>query len=75
MKTFLLLILTVTALFIWQRNGKPAATETKATRELPAATSSPARPISDHNWAKHSLDRARKVADEARNSREQNDPP
>jgi hypothetical protein len=75
MKTFLLLVLTVTALFIWQRNGKPTATETKATREMPAATSSPARPTSDHNWAKHSLDRAHAVADQMRKSREENHPP
>ena len=71
MKTFLLLVLSVTALFIWQRNGKPAATETKATHEIPTATSSPARPTSDHNWAKRSLDRAQEVADQVRKSREE----
>jgi hypothetical protein len=75
MKTFLLVILTVTALFIWQRNSNPTATETKATQERPAAKSPPPRATSDHNWAKRSLDRAQAVADQARKSREEGERP
>ena len=66
---FLLLVLTVIALFVWQRNGNPGDAETKV---IPvSANASPARPVSSHNWAKNSLDRAHEVADQVRKSREQ----
>jgi len=75
MKTFMLVILTVTALFIWQRNSNPTAAETKAAREMPAASLSPPQTTSDHNWAKRSLDRAQTVAEQARKSREESERP
>jgi hypothetical protein len=75
MKMFLLLMLTVTALFVWQRNDNHGANEAKPTRETPATVSSPARTTSEHDWAKHSLDRAHDVAEQVRKSRQGNNQP
>ena len=70
---FLVLVLTVTALFLWQRSGdRDAVGETKPPIEKVAAAPAPPQPVSEHNWAKHSLDRAQAVADQVRQSREQN---
>jgi hypothetical protein len=67
MKTFIVLVLTVTALFVWQRNsGQPAPAKTPATRSAPAQTAR-------MNWPKNSLDQARRVVDQVRVSREQNE--
>lgn len=73
MKTFLVVVVVVTALYLWQRRGQ----ETVPPAPAPIAAQSPpavlARPVSEHNWAKHSLDRAHEVADQVRQTREQND--
>ncbi len=76
MKTFLVVALIGTALFIWQRSGdKDAATESKpAVAAVTAAPATP-RPVSEHNWAKHSLDRAHEVANQVEQSRRQNEQP
>ena len=70
MKTFLLLVLTVTALYVWQRQGNDAVTATKPKPETSVAAPAAARPVSEHNWAKHSIDRAHEVADQVRKSRQ-----
>jgi hypothetical protein len=79
MKTFLVLVLSVTALYLWQRSGdqntpadgKPAVEKT-ATVTVAAATPGP---VSEHNWAKHSLDRTHEVIDQVQQSRRSNEPP
>jgi len=73
MRTFLLLVLTVTALYVWQRQGNDAITATKPRAK--AADTLTARPISEHDWAKHSIDRAHEVANQVRETRRQNDQP
>lgn len=73
MKTFLLVGLTVAALCIWQRNVDHPAAERKSGDGAIAAAP-PARTISAHNWAKHSLDRAHEVAAQVQESREDNQP-
>jgi hypothetical protein len=75
MKTFLLLIFSVTALFVWQRQGNDAVTATKPNAATAIATPTAPRPVSEHDWAKHSLDRAQEVADQVRRTRAQNDQP
>jgi hypothetical protein len=76
MKTFLLLVLSVTALFFWQRHGSnDAAQETKPPVSTSAVTATTPRPVSEHNWAKHSIDRAQEVADQVRETRQQNEQP
>ena len=70
MKTFLLLVLTVTALYVWQRQGNDAVTATKPRAKTSVAAPAAGRPVSEHNWAKHSIDRAHEVADQVRKSRQ-----
>jgi hypothetical protein len=77
MKMFLLLVLSLTALFVWQRhNSSDAASETKPPIAATAvvAVTTP-RPVSEHNWAKHSLDRTHEVMDQAHQSRQQGEQP
>ena len=74
MRTFLLLVLTVTALYVWQRQGNDAVTATKPRGETAAAARS-ARPVSEHDRAKHSIDRAHEVANQVRETRQQNEQP
>jgi hypothetical protein len=76
MKTFLVLVLSVTAIFIWQRNGdRSAAVENNAAVEKTAAAPATPRPVYEHDWAKHSLDRAHAVADQVRETRQSNEQP
>ena len=71
---FLVLVLTVTALFVWQRSGNNDAA-TGAPPATKVAGSATPRPVYEHDWAKHSLDRAHDVADQVRKSRQQNEQP
>lgn len=73
MKMFLVLVLSATALFVWQRQGNNAVTATNPRIEERAVAAATPRPVSEHNWAKHSLDRAHEVTDQVRQSREQNE--
>ena len=75
MRTFLLLVLTVTALYVWQRQGNDAVTATKPRAETAVATRAAPRPVSEHDWAKHSIDRAHEVANQVRETRRQNEQP
>jgi hypothetical protein len=76
MKTFLVLALSVTALYLWQRSGaRDAASENKPAVEKAAAAPATPRPVYEHDWAKHSLDRTHEVMDQVQQSREQNDRP
>jgi hypothetical protein len=70
MRTFLLLVLTVTALYVWQRQGNDAVTATKPSAETPVTAPVVPRPISEHDWAKHSIDRAHEVANQVRETRQ-----
>jgi hypothetical protein len=78
-KFLLLLILGGGALYLWQKNNEapqpmpPSAVAHAAT----AATATPVPPdqVSEHNWMKRSLDRARDVTQQARaRTKESQDP-
>ncbi len=76
MKTFLVLVLSVTAVFIWQRSGdRDAATGNKPAMEKTAVAPATPRPVYEHDWAKLSLDRAHAVADQVRETRQSNEQP
>ena len=75
MRTFLLLVLTVTALYVWQRQGNDAVTATKPRAETAVATRAAPHPVSEHDWAKHSIDRAHEVANQVRETRQKNEQP
>jgi hypothetical protein len=68
MKKFLLLALLITGFFIWLNQNGPAG----ASARHPAVTQQPTeatpRPVSEHDWAKRSIDRASEVANQARHN-------
>ena len=59
------LVITVLAgltwLFIVQKRSEPAKPEPKSKAVAQVAGSPSPRPVSEHNWMKHSLDRANEV--------------
>ncbi|MEO7724084.1 MAG: hypothetical protein ABIU29_05260 [Chthoniobacterales bacterium] len=73
MKTFLVLVLSVIALFVWQRQGQESVDTAKAPIEATSPAVNQPRPVSEHNWAKHSLDRAHEVVEQVGQVREQDD--
>ncbi|HEX4666608.1 MAG TPA: hypothetical protein VH207_08405 [Chthoniobacterales bacterium] len=75
MKTFLVLVLSVTALFVWQREGEKNAVANKPRSAMPSAATASPRPVSEHNWAKNSLDRARAMVNQVQQSRAGNEQP
>jgi hypothetical protein len=79
MKKFFVLVLLITAFFIWlNRNNSsaPSAAKSKAPTESPrSAVQTKPQPVYEHDWAKHSLDRASEVADQVRKTRKENEQP
>jgi hypothetical protein len=75
MKTFVVLLLTVTALFLWQRNGTQTAANGPKSAATPTLQTSSPRPVSEGDWAKHSIDRAREVAGQVQATRRGNEQP
>lgn len=75
MKTFLVVVLSVTALYLWQRQGQESVAPAQKPTAAEAPAAAPARPVSEHNWAKNSLDRAHEVVDEVQQSRAPNEQP
>ncbi|HEY1582629.1 MAG TPA: hypothetical protein VGF73_05985 [Chthoniobacterales bacterium] len=73
MKTFFVLVLSVTALFVWQRKAEEAGNATPRPAVNADITTAAQPSVSEHNWAKNSLDRAHEVMDQVRETREQND--
>jgi hypothetical protein len=62
MRKFFLFALLITALFIWlNRNDSSSKPTTPAAQPTTKSSS-----VSEHDWAKHSLDRARSVTEQAR---------
>lgn len=77
MKKLFLLVLAITTFFIWlNRNDSPVVSEKPAA----AASPTPAGPVkpsavSEHDWAKHSLDRANEVVGQVHQTRLENEQP
>jgi hypothetical protein len=60
--TFVILIaLVLGGLFVVQKQRERLATVAQAQQQAAAKESATPRPVSEHNWAKHSLDTTRKV--------------
>jgi hypothetical protein len=76
MKKFVVVLVLAAAVFFLQRRGaRDTASDAKAPAAINAAASATPRPIYQHDWAKHSLDRAQTVVDQAKKSREENEQP
>jgi hypothetical protein len=78
MKTFVLVVLSVGALYLWQRQGSETSAPVRPAAAAPVASVSrpePAHMASQGNWVKSPLDRAHQVADQVRASRSGNEQP
>ena len=70
------MVLCGTVLFLWQRSGgRDAVNENKPIGEKVAAVAATPRPVYEHDWAKHSLDRAHEVMDQVQETRRSNEQP
>jgi len=79
MRKFVLFAFLLTAFFIWlNRNDStaPLAANNKSpVQSAGGAAPATPRPVSEHDWAKHSLDRARAVANQARQNQTESQQP
>jgi hypothetical protein len=69
MRTFLIIAIAIGLgwfFFAQKKHDQAVATEQAATVQ----TASP-RPVSEHNWAKHALDRTRSVTDQVAKQRKE----
>jgi len=73
MKTFMVLILTVVALFVWQHGNNPGETSARTTTKLAATPAPP--PPSAQSWVKNSLDRTHEAIELDRRMREEKERP
>jgi len=71
MRTFVVLLIAAVlgCLFLAQRRHEQNAAPAPATASAAAQKPSAPRPVSEHNWAKHSIDRARNVTDQVAKQR------
>lgn len=58
-----LIIAGLSILYLWQKSNETAPV---ANEHASAVTPVQPRQVSEHDWAKHSIDRAREVAEQAR---------
>lgn len=58
-----LIIASLGVLYLWQKNNETAAVPGEHASVM---TPTQPRQVSEHDWAKHSIDRAREVAEQAR---------
>jgi len=58
-----LIIAGLGILYLWQKSSEPPSVPNE---HASVVTPAPPRQVSEHDWAKHSIDRAREVADQAR---------
>ncbi|HEY2713663.1 MAG TPA: hypothetical protein VGI60_14205 [Chthoniobacterales bacterium] len=74
MKTFMVLVLTVVALFVWQRGNNPGETSAPNASPKLVATPAPAA-ASAQSWAKNSIDRTHEAIEQVRRMREEKERP
>ncbi len=75
MKIFLLLLLSVIALFVWQRQGNDAAPAPRPRIETRTLATATPRPASERHWTRQSLDRTHEAIDQVRQTRAPDEQP
>jgi hypothetical protein len=76
MKKIFLFAVLLTAFFIWlNRNESPAPSAANKNKAPTANVQTSPRPVSEHDWAKRSIDRARAVTDQARKNQVESQQP
>jgi hypothetical protein len=76
MKKIFLFAVLLTAFFIWlNRNESPVPSAANKNSAPTANAQITPRPVSEHDWAKRSLDHARAVTEQARNNQVESQQP
>ncbi len=75
MKIFLVVLAIGAGLFYWQHQSRTAATAADEKNSTAPAASVTPRPVYEHDWAKHSLDRTHAVMNQVRETRKDNEQP
>ena len=71
MRTLVVILIAVVlgSLFLVQKQRERLTASAKTEEKVAAQKPSTPRPVSEHNWAKHSLDATRKVTDQVAKQR------
>jgi hypothetical protein len=71
MRTIVVVLIAVVlgGLFLVQKQRERLAVVAKTEEKVPEKKAATPRPVSEHNWAKHSLDTTRKVTDQVAQQR------
>jgi hypothetical protein len=71
MRTFVVVLIAVVlgGLFVVQKQRERLGVVAKTEEKVPEKKAPTPRPVSEHNWAKHSLDTTRKVTDQVAQQR------
>lgn len=67
--TFLVLLLSVAVGGVWLAKSQPGAAPTPAAEQSPARNSA----VSEHDWAKHALDRTAELKQQIARQRQEDD--
>ena len=68
MRIFVVLLVVVMLGWLFLSQQQPEHPKTVAAPNIPTHTASP-RPVNEHNWAKHALDKTKKVTREVAEQR------
>jgi hypothetical protein len=75
MKIFFVVLVIGAGVFYWQSKSRTAATATDEKNSTAPIASVTPRPVYEHDWAKHSLDRTHEVMDQVGKTRKENEQP
>jgi hypothetical protein len=73
MRTFVVVLIAIVlgGLFIVQKQRERLTAVAKTEEKVAEKKAATPRPVSEHNWAKHSLDRTRTVIDQVAKQRQE----
>jgi hypothetical protein len=75
MKIFFVVLVIGAGIFYWQSKSRTAATAADEKNSTVSTASVTPRPVYEHDWAKHSLDRTHEVMDQVGKTRKDNEQP
>lgn len=73
MRTFVVVLIAIVlgSLFLVQKQREHLTASAKVEEKFSEKKAATPRPVSEHNWAKHSLDTTRKVTDQVAKQRQE----
>lgn len=77
MKIFLIILAIGAGVYYWQQHHDATPTTVPTSEKTPTAPAVAVapRPVYEHDWARHSLDRTHEVMDQVAKTRKQNGQP